>query len=74
MPTGLKFSFWRERRGGSRLVTETQTVEYTYGKLREQSALVAAPLSLEEADAPLGWSGRCGGLTCNENPKTSPAT
>jgi hypothetical protein len=43
-----------------RLVTETQTVEYAYGKFREQSWLVRAPLSLEEADALLCRLGHCG--------------
>ncbi|MGV3635444.1 MAG: hypothetical protein ACO1NY_13930 [Pseudorhodoplanes sp.] len=43
-----------------RLVTETQTVEYSYGKFRQQSALVAAPLTLEEADALLCRLGVCG--------------
>jgi hypothetical protein len=43
-----------------RLVTETQTIEYRYGKFREQSALVAAPLTLEEADAQLCRLGHCG--------------
>lgn len=43
-----------------RLVTETQTVEYSYGKFRQQSALVAAALTLEEADALLCRLGHCG--------------
>jgi hypothetical protein len=43
-----------------RLVTETQTVEYAWGKFREDSFLVPAPLSLEEADALLCRRGHCG--------------
>jgi hypothetical protein len=43
-----------------RLVTETQTVEYSYGKVRQQSALVAAEFTLEEADALLCRLGHCG--------------
>jgi hypothetical protein len=43
-----------------RLATETQTVEYQLGKFREQSYLVTAPLSLEEADAASCRLGHCG--------------
>jgi len=43
-----------------RLVTQTQTVEYQFGKFREQVARVVAPLSLEEADALLCRLGHCG--------------
>jgi hypothetical protein len=43
-----------------RLVTETQTVEYQLGKFRDESWLVPAPLSLEEAEALLCRLGHCG--------------
>jgi hypothetical protein len=46
-----------------RLVSRTETVEYRYGKFRQQSWLVTAPLSLEEADALLCRLGHCGAGT-----------
>jgi hypothetical protein len=43
-----------------RIGLHTYTTEYQLGKFREQSALVAVPLSLEEADTLLCGRGHCG--------------